>query len=92
MPSPSLPHAARRPLLEPLEARLLLTVSVNGIVWGDLDSSGVRDAGEPGIAGAVVEVFSSTDTTIGNADDVSRGMAVTAASGSYAFGGLASDG
>jgi hypothetical protein len=36
----------------------------------------------------VVEVFSSTDTTIGNADDVSRGLAVTDANGSYALGGV----
>jgi hypothetical protein len=83
-----LSHPARRPLLEPLEARRLLTVSVSGLVWGDLDSNGIRDAGEPGIAGAVVEVFSSTDTTIGNADDLSRGVVLTDANGNYSLGGL----
>ncbi|MCX5672131.1 MAG: hypothetical protein NTU94_12505 [Planctomycetota bacterium] len=60
----------------------------HGRVWADLNGNGIRGAGEPGVAGAVVEIFSSTDGTIGNADDVSRGLAVTGSDGRYAFSGL----
>jgi len=61
---------------------------VGDLVWNDLNSNGVQDPGEPRIAGAVVEVFSSTDGVVGNADDVSRGVAITDASGQYSFTGL----
>jgi hypothetical protein len=60
----------------------------HGRVWADLSGNGIQDAGEPGVAGAVVEIFSSTDGTIGNADDISRGVAITAADGRYAFSWL----
>ncbi len=33
------------------------------LVWHDLDGNGIQDAGEPGIKGAVAEVFSSADAT-----------------------------
>ena len=68
---------------EPLEDRRLLSVSVGDLVWNDLNSNGVQNLGEPGVPGAVVEVFSSTDGIIGNADDVSRGIAITDANGNY---------
>ncbi len=62
--------------------------SVGDLVWNDANSNGVQDSGETGIAGAAVEVFASTDATIGNADDVSRGVAITDAYGKYRLGGL----
>jgi hypothetical protein len=73
---------------EPLEDRRLLSIGVGNFVWNDLNSNGIQDTGEPGVAGAVVELFSSTDGTIGNSDDVSRGIAITDANGNYAFSGV----
>ncbi|MEN6494052.1 MAG: SdrD B-like domain-containing protein, partial [Thermoguttaceae bacterium] len=61
------------------------TFSVGNRVWNDLDSDGIQDANEPGIAGAAVELYRSTDTTVGNADDVSMGVVATGADGSYSF-------
>jgi autotransporter-associated beta strand protein len=78
----------RRLRLEPLEDRRLLSLSVGHLVWNDLNHNGIQDPGEPGVAGAVVEVFQSTDSIVGNADDVSRGVTVTDASGHYSLAGL----
>ena len=62
-----------RPLrFEPLESRQLLSVGMSGMVWQDLNHDGLLNAGEPGVAGAVVQIYSSTDNVIGNADDVLR--------------------
>lgn len=78
--SRALPYL-RRLQLEALEHRCLLSASLGNLVWNDLNSNGLQDAGEPGIAGVAVEVFSS-------AGNVSRGLTVTDASGNYALGGL----
>jgi uncharacterized protein (DUF2249 family) len=59
--------------------------SVGNRVWLDLNGNGLQDAGEPGIADAVVEVFNTVDATIGNADDVSWGLTSTDSSGNYAL-------
>ncbi len=53
---------------------------VSGRVWNDTNSNGTEDPGEPGIAGAAVEIYSSTGTLCGTA--------VTDASGDYSFAGL----
>ena len=79
---------SRRLHLEPLEDRTLLSVGVGGMVWDDLNLDGIRDLDEPGVAGAVAEVFSSTDAVIGNEDDVSLGVAITDADGLYSFDDL----
>ena len=73
---------------EPLENRQLLSVGVSGLVWQDVNHDGIRGSGEPPVAGAVVEIYSSTDTAIGNADDVLRGTAITDATGHYSFTGV----
>ncbi|NLF06830.1 MAG: hypothetical protein GX594_02475 [Pirellulaceae bacterium] len=78
----------RRLRLEPLEDRSLLSVGVGGMVWHDLNADGIRSLDEPGIAAAVAEVFSSADEIIGNADDVSLGVAITDAEGLYSFADL----
>jgi len=57
--------------------------AVGGFVWNDLDSDGIQDAGEPGIGGAVAELFDPVDGVIGNGNDVSLGTQVTDASGNY---------
>jgi hypothetical protein len=45
---------ARRLYLELLEDRTLLAVSINGTVFNDLNSNGLRDPAEPGLAGTTV--------------------------------------
>ena len=62
--------------------------SVGGLVWNDTNGNGVQDANEPGVAGAVVELYSSIDTSIDDADDVFQGRAVTDSNGHYTIGGL----
>jgi hypothetical protein len=74
--------------VEALEDRRLLSLSAGNLVWSDLNVNGVYDAGEPGVAGAVVEVFQSADLTVGNGDDVSCGLTTTDANGSYSLDGL----
>jgi hypothetical protein len=69
--------------LEVLEDRRLLSLSVGNLVWNDLNSNGLQDTGEPGIAGAVVEVFQSADATVGNGDDVSCNLTTTDVAGNY---------
>ncbi|MCC7196406.1 MAG: hypothetical protein IT356_12705, partial [Gemmatimonadaceae bacterium] len=69
-------------------------ITINGLalgnlVWDDLDQSGPREVGEPGLAGVSLQLFATTDTVIGNGDDVSQGTTTTDGSGGYAFTGLA---
>ena len=66
--------------------------SLGDRVWHDSNGNGMQDAGEPGIAGAVVELFQTSDTVIGNADDVSRGIDVTDSQGNYQLAGLVDSG
>jgi ELWxxDGT repeat protein len=79
----------RRLSFEELETRCLLSLSVGDLVWNDVNSNGVQDVGETGISGAVVEIFQTTDATIGNTDDVSVGLTSSDSNGNYSLGGLA---
>ncbi|MCO6459754.1 MAG: hypothetical protein J5I93_31060, partial [Pirellulaceae bacterium] len=79
----------RTPRLELLEPRQLLTGAIGNLVWLDTDRDGVQDPGERGAQGAVVELYRSLDTTIGNGDDVRIGQQISAEDGSYLFSGLA---
>jgi VCBS repeat-containing protein len=81
----------RRLTVENLEARQLLSVdpSVGGVVWKDANLNGVQDVGEPGLVGAAVELYSSSDAVVGNADDTLLARAVTDAAGRYSISGLA---
>ena len=64
--------------------RLLLSVSVGGTVWHDLDADGTRDAGEPAIVSQ--EVF--LDQNRNRVRDVGEQATLTDALGRYAFAGL----
>ena len=66
--------------------------TITGDVWNDLGRNGIQDTGEPGVAGAVVEVYFSSDATIGNSDDIFVGRAITAADGTYSIDGLSPGG
>lgn len=78
----------RRLAAEALENRRLLAGRLGDFVWNDLNGNGLQDAGEPGIAGAAVEVLSSADEFRGNEDDVSRGIAITDTNGQFSLSGL----
>ena len=60
------------------------TVSVGDLVWNDLNHDGLS-AGEPGLPGAVVELFCSPTGTVGGANDYSLGKVVTDGNGNYHF-------
>ncbi len=58
--------------------------TITGTKFNDLDGDGVRDAGEPGIAG--VSIFLDANTN--NAFDAGETSVVTDVSGNYTFSGL----
>ena len=47
---------SRQPSFEQLEQRLLLSGSIEGQVWEDVNGDGLRDAGENGLNGWTVEL------------------------------------
>ncbi|MBT3202209.1 MAG: LEPR-XLL domain-containing protein, partial [Phycisphaerales bacterium] len=67
-------------VFEALEPRLLLSGTIEGQLWHDLNADGVKDAGEPGLAGWTIEL---TDLLLG-------GTMTTATSGDgqYSFDAL----
>jgi len=68
---------------------IINSLGLGNLVWNDLDQDGTLDAGENGISGVSLQLFKSTNTVIGDADDVSQGTTTTSAAGSYGFTGLA---
>ena len=63
-----------------LDAGIYQPVAIGDFVWDDLDADGVQDAGEPGIAGVLVEVRDSGGAVVGSD--------TTVADGSYSVTGL----
>jgi hypothetical protein len=47
--------------------RVNLPATIGNRVWADLDTDGVQDAGEPGIAGVLVTLYNSSNQPIGSA-------------------------
>ncbi|MEQ1748927.1 MAG: SdrD B-like domain-containing protein, partial [Prosthecobacter sp.] len=65
------------------------SMSIGNLVWSDLNNNGIINSGEDGVSGAQVELYSSTDTTVNNGDDVKVGSTYTTDStGAYSFTGL----
>lgn len=65
------------------------TRSIGDTVWNDLDGDGLRDAGEPGIAGTVVSLYRDLDGDgVIDAGEPLVGSVTTDASGQYLFSGL----
>ncbi|TMQ28761.1 MAG: hypothetical protein E6K70_26660, partial [Planctomycetota bacterium] len=54
--------------VEPLEDRTLLTVTISGTVFNDLNSNGIRDGNEPGLAGASVFLDRNHDGSLDSQD------------------------
>ena len=72
------------PFFDSLERRTLFA-SISGVVFDDLNGNGVREANEPGRAGA--ELF--IDVNQSGFLDKNEPRATTGAGGAYAFNGLA---
>lgn len=60
-------------------------VTIASRVWHDVNSNGTQDRNEPGHEGSVVELFTTFDDQIGNADDKSLGTGTTDAEGYFRF-------
>ncbi|WP_261365085.1 PKD domain-containing protein [Anatilimnocola floriformis] len=63
--------------------------SVETRLWNDLDGDGLQDADEPGLAGAVVQLYASPDAVIGG-DDGMRASVITDETGRVRVDGLLS--
>ncbi|MFN7564503.1 MAG: SdrD B-like domain-containing protein [Prosthecobacter sp.] len=62
---------------------------LGNFVFSDVNNNGVVNAGEGGVEGAQVELYSSTDNTVNNGNDVKVGTTfITGADGLYSFAGL----
>ena len=67
------------------EFNLQNAVTLNGTKFNDLDSDGIRDAGEVGVAGVTVFIDTDNDGVL----DAGERSTVTGANGSYSFYGVA---
>src|SRR4029453_13169914 len=76
----------RRLLLEQLEFRSLLAAdaTISGLKWEDLNGNGLREAGEPPMAGVTVYL----DTNDNGSRDAGEVFTATAADGTYSFPAL----
>ncbi|MDB6076053.1 MAG: hypothetical protein JWO89_3693, partial [Verrucomicrobiaceae bacterium] len=89
--------AGAEPTSEDANANTDLTVdfglfqglSVGNLVWNDLNRNGLRDAGEPGIVGVLVQLFNAgADGKAGGTDDALLLTSTTDSNGAYLFSGL----
>jgi SdrD B-like domain/Secretion system C-terminal sorting domain len=63
--------------------------SLGNFVWSDIDADGIQDAGEPGVQGVTVTLYTNgVDGLPGTADDVRVGVTTTDNNGAYSFVGL----
>lgn len=77
---------SRKPLFERLEDRLApASGTIQGVVWSDLNISGVQDAGEAGLAGRTVFLDANGNGVL----DAGEPSQATGANGGYTFTGLA---
>jgi protocatechuate 3,4-dioxygenase beta subunit len=66
-----------------------LGLAVGDVVWRDLDSDGVQDVGEPGVAGVTVELVDKDGNAVNDADGSPVVPTTTDSSGHYLFSNLA---
>lgn len=64
--------------------------SLNGFVWADVNNNGIKEAGEPGIAGAAVTLSGTSVNGVNVCSAIAPNpcSTVTAADGSYSFIGI----
>jgi fimbrial isopeptide formation D2 family protein/uncharacterized repeat protein (TIGR01451 family) len=67
-----------------LDAGVYNPAAIGDLVWEDVDGDGLRDAGEPGIAGATVRLLNADGSPVAGISAITTG-----ANGAYAFTGLA---
>ncbi len=61
-------------------------IEIGNRVWSDTDADGIQDAGEAGISGVTVQLYTNgADGIAGNADDVLVATATTSTNGNYYF-------
>jgi hypothetical protein len=69
------------------------SLTLSGLIWGDSDRDGVRDAGEAALSGVTAEIYADTDHSGAySAGDVLLGSTTTTievGGGNYSFTGLA---
>jgi len=78
----AVPHAC-----EMLEPRMLLSGSISGQVWNDLNGNGAHDGGEPGLSGWVVYL----DQNRNRVRDADETWTTTDGTGAYSFPALDPD-
>ncbi len=68
-------------------------MAIGNLVWSDVNNNGVRDAGELGIGGVTVQLYTTTNNVAGDADDVlysgGTNFVTTSASGIFSFTNIA---
>lgn len=71
--------------VERLEPLTMLSATIQGTVYDDLDGNGVQDVGDPGLAGVTVYLDQNANGTL----DVGESSMQTSEGGGYQFAGLA---
>lgn len=74
-------QAATRTLVEPLERRALLAGNISGVVFDDLNGNGVRESGEPGLAGQTIFI----DLNFNGVMTANEPRVVSGSNGSFTF-------
>ncbi|WP_394940796.1 SdrD B-like domain-containing protein [Psychromicrobium sp. YIM B11713] len=76
-------------VLNTVDAGLIQPTSIGDLVFEDTNGNGVKDADEPGIAGAKVELLNADGSPAKNADGADVAPITTGADGKYSFDNLA---
>jgi uncharacterized repeat protein (TIGR01451 family) len=87
--SESATTGAPLPPSEPIKVGVSTPVSVGSLVWNDVDNDGIQDAGEPGIAGATLQIFKSNGSAALDPLGNPVPSVTSNSSGVYSFGALA---
>ena len=88
------PHRRTRLTLELLESRIVPSAAITGTVWNDLNGDGVRQLGEPALAGQTVFLDLNGQSQPGNVVTTLTASAASdaiSASGPGGFGNLISE-
>ena len=71
-----------------LDAGMFRTSTIGDLVWVDTNGSGVRDAGENGVAGAVIGLVDGSGNAVVNASGTTVANFTTTSTGAYSFTNL----
>ena len=62
-----------------IDGAAYLPATLGDFVWNDINKNGIQDAGEPGLPGVVVELYTQSNTLVGRDTTIHR---------DHRFGGL----